>query len=237
MYDYFGIFTHHLITQKINTMKRFYFTLVVLCFFTACRHKDCVDVLCLNNGYCSAGDCNCPEGFGGDNCETFLSCETLSPLCPPNATCQMLNNAPVCLCNAGFEGSLCDTLTRSFFTDGNNVYTRPSTQCCTLPELVTDGCMFPIPPVTITNGAAPNEFIINGFEGFDSPPVNVSAYITGKDTFIVPFQTQPDWGLSIEGQENTTGTLNRNEHTITLPYKITYNDSAVDICTVTLTRQ
>ncbi|MBK9458545.1 MAG: hypothetical protein IPN94_03710 [Sphingobacteriales bacterium] len=91
----------------------------------------------------------------------------------------------------------------------------------------------------LSNGIAPNEFIINGFGGFDSPPVNVSAYITGKDTFIVPFQSQPDWGLSVEGQENTTGTLNRNEHTITLPYKIIYADAenTVDTCTITLTRQ
>ncbi len=216
-------------------MKHFYFTLVVLCFFTACRHKDCVDVLCLNNGYCSTGECNCPEGFGGDNCETFLSCETLSPLCPPNATCQMLNNAPVCLCNAGFEGSLCDTLTRSFFTNGSTAYTAEDVCNCPCPPPCCIG--FPYAAPILSNGTAPNEFIINGFGGFDAPPVNLSAYITGKDTFIVPFQTQPDWGLSVEGQENTTGTLDRNEHTITLPYKITYNDSAVDICTVTLTRQ
>ena len=217
-------------------MKRFYFTLVVFCFFTACRHKDCVDVLCLNNGYCTTGECNCPEGFGGDNCETFLSCEALSPLCPPNATCQMLNNAPVCLCNAGFEGSLCDTLTRSFFIDGSTAYTAKDSCYCPYPD-----CYFGVNifyyALILSNGIAPNEFIINGFGGFDAPPVNVSAYITGKDTFIVPFQTQPDWGLSIEGQENTTGTLNRNEHTITLPYKITYNDSTADICTITLTRQ
>ncbi len=219
-------------------MTRFYLALVVLCFFTACRHKDCVDVLCLNNGYCTTGECNCPEGFGGDNCETFLSCEALSPLCPPNATCQMLDNAPVCLCNAGFEGSLCDTLTRSFFIDGSTAYTAKDSCYCPYPD-----CYFGVNifyyALILSNGIAPNEFIINGFGGFDSPPVNVSAYITGKDTFIVPFQTQPDWGLSIEGQENTTGTLNRNEHTITLPYKIIYADAenTVDTCTITLTRQ
>ena len=215
-------------------MKRFYLAFVVLCFFTACRHKDCVDVLCLNNGYCTANYCNCPEGFGGDNCETFLSCETLSPLCPPNAACQMLNNAPVCLCNAGFEGSLCDTLTRSFFIDGSTVYIAKDS--CYCPYADCCWCSFYY-TLTLTNGTAPNEFIINGFGGFDSSPVNVSAYITGKDTFIVPFQTQANWGLSVEGQENTTGTFDRNAHTITLPYKNTYNDSAEDICTVTLTRQ
>ena len=95
----------------------------------------------------------------------------------------------------------------------------------------------PYPPVTISNGTAPNEFIINGFGGFDSPPVNVKAYITGKNTFVVPFQTQADWGLGVKGQDNTTGTLNRNTNKITLPYIVLYADNTYDTCTVELTRQ
>ena len=229
MYDYFGIFTHHLITQKINTMKRFYFTLVVLCFFTACRHKDCVDVLCLNNGYCSAGDCNCPGGFGGDNCETFLSCETLSPLCPPNATCQMLNNAPVCLCNAGFEGSLCDTLTRSFFTDGSTVYT--SHIDCVMPEgsYDTESCV-------LSNGTAPNEFIVNNFAADFWGHLNVKVYITDSNTCIIPAQTFYSGDLIVVSQDNVVGILDSNNHKITIPYKID-NMGYIELCTLELTRQ
>ena len=210
-------------------MKHFYFTLVVLCFFTACRHKDCVDVLCLNNGYCSTGECNCPEGFGGDNCETFLSCEALNPLCPPNATCQMLDNAPVCLCNAGFEGSLCDTLTRNFFTDGSTVYT--SYIDCIMPE-GTYNTM----PCVLSNGTAPNEFIVNNFAGFDWPTLNVKVYITDTNTCIIPAQTFY-WDVVVAGQDNTVGTLDRNNHKITIPFKVVNKNLITYLCTLELTRQ
>ena len=123
---------------------------------------------------------------------------------------------------------------RNFYTNGNTIYS-PLERCRA--SDILNGESFVYDDVTITNGTAPNEFIINGFGGFDKLSVNITAHITGKNTFIVPFQTQANWGLSVEGQQNTTGTLNRNEHTITLPYKITYNDSTADICTITLTRQ
>ena len=219
-------------------MKHLYLFLLLpmLVFATSCRHKTCVDVVCLHNGYCNAGVCDCPEGLTGDNCETFLSCELLTPLCPPNATCTAINDTANCVCNAGFEGSLCDTLTRSFYTDGNTIYASNET-CSNCPDINIDCYMVPYPPVTISNGTAPNEFIINGFGGFDSPPVNVKAYITGKNTFVVPFQTQADWGLGVKGQDNTTGTLNRNNNKITLPYIVLYADNTSDTCTVELTRQ
>lgn len=41
-----------------------------LCF-TSCKDA-CEDVTCENGGTCNDGDCNCPNGFTGTNCETAV---------------------------------------------------------------------------------------------------------------------------------------------------------------------
>jgi hypothetical protein len=123
---------------------------------------------------------------------------------------------------------------RNFYTNGNTIYS-PLERC--RPSDALNGESFVYDNVTLTNGTAPNEFIINGFGGFGNLSVNITAHITGKNTFIVPFQTQANWGLSVEGQENTTGTLNRKTHKITLPYKVIFADNTIEICTLELTRQ
>ncbi len=39
-------------------------------FMSSCRNE-CDDVVCLNNGICINGDCDCPPGFEGEFCEEF----------------------------------------------------------------------------------------------------------------------------------------------------------------------
>lgn len=42
-----------------------------------CRRDPCETVTCQNGGACIEGDCECPEGFQGEFCESFESSEFL----------------------------------------------------------------------------------------------------------------------------------------------------------------
>jgi hypothetical protein len=39
-------------------------------FLSACVPQPCAEVTCLNGGTCDSGDCVCPDGYEGPNCET-----------------------------------------------------------------------------------------------------------------------------------------------------------------------
>ncbi len=197
----------------------------------------CQFIECQNGGSCTDGVCDCPAGFGGDNCETFLTCEVLSPLCPTNSSCAIENGEAYCYCNNFYEGAICETLTRSFYTNGNTFYTP--IEVCTQggPPGIPIGQAFTYDAVKFSNGATVDEFIMENFHAFDTPSVNVKAKISSLNTFTVPNQTQSGWGLTVKGQDNTNGTLNRATNKVILPYQITYDDTSVDICTVEFTRQ
>lgn len=38
--------------------------------YTSCSKDECKDVVCQNGGTCSEGNCTCPTGYEGTNCET-----------------------------------------------------------------------------------------------------------------------------------------------------------------------
>src|SRR4051812_10777864 len=38
--------------------------------YTACNKDECKDVVCQNGGTCIGGNCSCPTGYEGTNCET-----------------------------------------------------------------------------------------------------------------------------------------------------------------------
>jgi len=44
------------------------FTMVT---YTACTKDECEDVVCNNGGTCVLGNCSCPTGYEGTNCETI----------------------------------------------------------------------------------------------------------------------------------------------------------------------
>lgn len=64
----------------------------------------CRDSNCLNNGTCVDGDCECPPGFIGDNCEIEDLCITDSVTCLNGGTC--LDGK--CDCPTGFTGTNCE---------------------------------------------------------------------------------------------------------------------------------
>lgn len=45
--------------------------LCLLIVFSACKKDPCDDITCENGGICVEGDCDCPEGFAGNFCESF----------------------------------------------------------------------------------------------------------------------------------------------------------------------
>ncbi len=74
--------------------------------FTSCK-DECEDVNCQNGGTCIEGDCECPEGFTGINCQTELQpdpCENIT--CENGGTCNDGN----CDCQEGFTGTNCETV-------------------------------------------------------------------------------------------------------------------------------
>jgi len=225
--------------QKFSVTKCLLFAMTVIgsmLYFQSCDNS-CDSIECQNGGSCTDGACDCPAGFGGDNCKTFLSCEVLSPLCPANSTCENPTGTATeaaCYCNAGYEGAACDTLTRTFYTNGNTLYTP--LDICTVGGPVTPGVTFTYQAVKITNGANPDEFIMEGLGGF-SPTLNIKCKITGPNTFIAVSQIPNPADAIVSSQPNTNGTLNRITNTIVFPYKIVYDDANIDMCTVTLTRQ
>jgi hypothetical protein len=56
-------------------MKLTYFFSIVLLlvtsfFFQSCTLDPCDAQVCMNGGICEDGDCDCPEGYSGESCET-----------------------------------------------------------------------------------------------------------------------------------------------------------------------
>jgi hypothetical protein len=56
-------------------MNNYQFIKLLTCFliiFISCEENPCEEITCINNGVCIDGVCDCPEGFGGENCEVNL---------------------------------------------------------------------------------------------------------------------------------------------------------------------
>lgn len=50
-------------------MKHFFSVIAILGFMLVSCEDPCTSTVCLNGGVCSDGDCLCPEGFSGEECE------------------------------------------------------------------------------------------------------------------------------------------------------------------------
>lgn len=103
----------------------------------------CKDVSCENDGECVDGECDCPTGFSGDECEVEDKCVTNNVTCENDGECvdgecdctaffygetcsdYCLNgtyNNGTCDCDAGFEGESCETYSRDKYK-GTYTYT------------------------------------------------------------------------------------------------------------------
>lgn len=46
------------------------FATALIFFYTSCTTDPCKDVVCLNDGVCNAGNCDCAPGYEGTDCST-----------------------------------------------------------------------------------------------------------------------------------------------------------------------
>ncbi len=77
-------------------------TILILILSWGCKDP-CKDQICLNGGTCVEGDCVCPNGYSGANCETVDLCAGIT--CFNNGVC--VNGA--CECPPGYSGTNCQS--------------------------------------------------------------------------------------------------------------------------------
>jgi len=79
----------------------FFFLTAFISIMSGCKKDPCETTNCLNGGVCIDGNCDCPEGYSGAQCETFDDCYNVS--CLNGGTC--VNGQ--CNCLEGWTGSDC----------------------------------------------------------------------------------------------------------------------------------
>lgn len=134
-------------------MYKLYYLLIAFGLMVATSGCDkCKDVSC-NGGTCEDGNCSCPAGFSGENCEVEDKCVTNAVSCLNgecvNGECDCeafyygddcstrcangTYSSGNCDCNDGFEGASCETYSRDKFF-GTYTY---STTCITQAQTST----------------------------------------------------------------------------------------------------
>lgn len=84
-------------------MRNLLFALLPLLFVASSCSDPCGDIACLNGGGCQDGNCICPEGFSGENCQIADPCTDV--VCLNGGGCQ----DGTCICPEGFVGENCQT--------------------------------------------------------------------------------------------------------------------------------
>lgn len=80
-----------------------------LLLLTGCNPDPCAEVECQNGGVCVEGDCDCPEGFFGPECEFQLDPCTIRACVSSNTESCVVgaDGRGFCNCVDGFEGPQC----------------------------------------------------------------------------------------------------------------------------------
>ena len=89
--------------MRSNTLLLLSALFAVLCF-NGCKKDPCANTYCRNGGTCFQGDCDCPAGYRGLQCETYDACLLLS--CLNGGTCV----SGFCNCLTGYSGTNCGTV-------------------------------------------------------------------------------------------------------------------------------
>jgi len=72
-----------------------------------CEEEDpCDGIVCNNDGICEGGNCDCPEGFSGDQCDIEDLCVTQNIACANGGSCI----DGLCDCPSGFVGDNCEQI-------------------------------------------------------------------------------------------------------------------------------
>ncbi len=220
-------------------MKTLTFSLVATMIFGAllfnsCTDDPCLTFVCENGGTCIVNEfdlpeCDCLDGFEGDNCDVEVLCFDVT--CPDNVTADSplydeIDDACYCYCNDGYEGENCDQLIREKYLgqySGEDVCgteTYPIYTANIVPSTVDD-----------------KRFIINGFGGFDLIPANVICEIVDANQFQLIRLVSPDGAGNRVIEGVTWGTINPDTGIISVTWKVDYPDNTFEECTSILTPQ
>ena len=114
--------------------------------YTSCSKDACKDVTCSNGGTCSGGNCTCPVGYIGTNCQTraFIGSWSGSDACsaggPYTVTLTLANSSDsskVLITNPGGFGASV-TITGTFSADSKTItYTNQTAGAVTLTGSMT----------------------------------------------------------------------------------------------------
>lgn len=92
--------------QKLNSYLIIFFSILVL---SSCVEDACESIICLNDGICENGTCECPVGFSGPTCAVVGTGDCANIACENGGTC--ISGA--CDCPDGFTGEFCQTEVQS----------------------------------------------------------------------------------------------------------------------------
>lgn len=189
--------------MKQLTYLLFSLFLTTLLLQTSCKKDPCEEVTCQNGGTCIDGDCDCPEGFIGANCEVELD-PCLAQACVNSDTCLVNNQGePICFCKDGFEGELCDSAWNAKYVGTFNV-----TETCVL------GIFF---QVEISPGPRFNEITIANFhdKAGTGGTAKVVAQAATREALFIPEQ------FMHFGKVNGLGALSRvSRNSFTMDYTV-----------------
>lgn len=154
--------------------------------------NECFGIVCENGGVCVTGECDCPDGFSGTNCETENLCITQNPNCQNGGECV----DGTCECPLGYEGDDCSVESRTKFIGS---YQDSELDCGAAVDNLTD--------VSIEADASdPLKFTIKTFNVIINENYNMSCTLTSTNTFDIPSQTPCPGCFEISG----TGSIDDN---------------------------
>lgn len=156
---------------------------------------------------------------------TFTSCnqdECKDVVCNNGGTCNEEDGS--CLCASGYEGDLCETLSRFRFLNSGTTATY-------ITGIGQDGCYAAGYTMTINPGANGDEIIINNFAGYGN-----SATVSGVKVDGTNFSKAGTITAGSVTLSNINGTVSENGQTISFSYTATDNNTSIN-CTSASTKQ
>ena len=89
--------------MKIQKLNSYLFILLSVLVLSSCVVDECETIVCLNDGICENGTCECPVGFSGPTCAVVGTGDCADIACENGGTC--ISGA--CDCPDGFTGEFC----------------------------------------------------------------------------------------------------------------------------------
>jgi hypothetical protein len=150
-----------------------------IAILSGCKNDPCEGIECLNEGNCLNGECYCPDGYSGVNCEIFNPCHNVT--CQNNGTCA----DGKCNCPEGYVGDLCEEESRAKFYGTYSMEgiadCGGSTEPFSFISIVGVGNEFSI--ITVSMDSSPLEAELDGNTFIIKPQLVNGTNYSGSGTF------------------------------------------------------